>query len=319
MTNLLNSIKSDLLDRRLLPIVVLLGAALVGAVAYAVLAGGGSGSPSTPVAAIPSPSVSVGSRAVTLAAADPHAAVSETTDGTSFQRREGAHDPFVQLPAAAPAKSQGLASLAKSTGTSSTASSPPAEQTTATKPSGGGTTPTPAPQPAPHKTKVVHRLVFHVGVLFGLAPTTPGQTSQLTPYADLKRLEPLPSPSDPLVVFEGVSSDRKSAIFTLTREAIVKGGAVCLPSSVQCEAVQLAVGQSEELQYLEPSGQSVTYELALVSIAWHETTEAKAARLDRPTHAGQALLRRLDPPLLRHLRFSSAKGVLFYVAAHRRR
>ncbi len=314
MNELLNSIKSDLLDRRLLPIVVLLGLALAGAVAYAVLAG--SGSTATPAAATPSASVPGGtSRSVTLAAADPHAAVSETTEGESYQRREGAHNPFLALPSTtaktetAPAK----ASAASPT-SSSTSSSAPTGQTTATTPSGGGgTTPTPSPQPAPHKPKVVHRLVFHVGVLFGLAPTTPGQTSQLTPYADLKRLEPLPSTSNPLVVFEGASADRKSAIFTLAREAIVKGNATCLPSSLQCEAIELAVGQSEELQYLEENGQSVTYELSLVSIAWHETTEAKAARLNRPNHAGQALLRRLNPAVQRHLRFSSAEGVLVYV------
>jgi hypothetical protein len=312
MNELLNSIKSDLLDRRLLPIVVLLGLALAGAVAYAVLAG--SGSTATPVAATPSVSVPGGSsRSVTLVAANPHAAVSETTEGESYQRREGAHNPFLALPSTA---AKTTTAPAKSSAASSTpASSAPTGQTTATTPSGGGgTTPTPSPKPAPKKPKVVHHLVFHVGVLFGLAPTTPGQTSQLTPYADLKRLEPLPSASDPLVVFEGASADRKSAIFTLAREAIVKGDATCLPSSLQCEAVELAVGQSEELQYLEENGQSVTYELSLVSIAWHETTEAKASRLDRPNHAGQALLRRLNPAVQRHLRFSSAKGVLVYIA-----
>jgi hypothetical protein len=278
----------------------------------------GSGSTATPVAATPAPSVPGGtSRAVTLAAADPHAAVSETAEGQSYQRREGAHNPFLALPSttAKTATAAARASAASSTPTSSA----PTGQTTATTPSGGGgTTPTPSPKPAPHKPKVVHRLVFHVGVLFGLAPTTPGQTSQLTPYADLKRLEPLPSANNPLVVFEGASADRKSAIFTLAREAIVKGNATCLPSSLQCEAVELAVGQSEELQYLEENGQSVTYELSLVSIAWHETSEAKAARLDRPARAGLELLRRLNPPVQHHLRFSSARGVLVYFTHHRR-
>ena len=42
MTDFLGSLKADLLDRRILPILVLLGVALVGALAYAVLGGGGS-------------------------------------------------------------------------------------------------------------------------------------------------------------------------------------------------------------------------------------------------------------------------------------
>ncbi len=50
MNDFLNSLKSDLLDRRLLPILALVGVALIAAVAYAVL-GGGSSTSSTPTAA----------------------------------------------------------------------------------------------------------------------------------------------------------------------------------------------------------------------------------------------------------------------------
>jgi hypothetical protein len=323
MTDLLNSLKSDLTDRRLLPILLALGLLLVGAIAYGVLAGGGSSSSPSPVAAVASPGLSQhSSPAVSRAPANSSAAVSETAEGARYQRGGGAHDPFLALPSAAPAKSR--AATTTSGGGSATSSSPSTApstggQSTSTKPSSGGGGTSPAQPTTPPKPKRVHKLTFTVGVLFGLAPTTPGQTSQLTPYASLKRLEPLPSASNPLIIFEGVSSSRKNAIFTLARETIVKGSATCLPSTLQCEAIDLAVGQTEELQYLEPSGQSVTYELALVSIAWHETTvttNAKTARLDRPAHVGQALLRRLDPPIQSHLHFSASRGVLVYLAHH---
>ncbi len=251
---------------------------------------------------------------VQQAAANPNAAVAETTDGARFQHRAGAHNPFTPL--ASPAPKQ--AATTSSASSSKSSSSSPESKSGSTTPSsgGGGATPTQPSTPAPKKPKIVHKFVATVGVLFGLAPTTPGQLSQLTPYAAVKRLEPLPSSSNPLIVFEGVGSSRKSAIFTLTREAILKGNAICLPSASQCEAIDLGLGGAEELSYLEPSGQTVTYELVLQSVAWHEVTYAKAARLNRAGHAGAALLRRLAPPVLSDLRFSSAKGVLFFVAHH---
>ncbi|MFI5010300.1 MAG: hypothetical protein ACHQDY_08515, partial [Solirubrobacterales bacterium] len=52
LLEMLKSLKNDLLGRRLLPFVALAGVALLGGVAYAVLAGGSSSS-STTVAAIP--------------------------------------------------------------------------------------------------------------------------------------------------------------------------------------------------------------------------------------------------------------------------
>ena len=49
MTDFLSSLKADLLDRRLLPLVALVAVGLVAAVAYAVLGGGSSAA--TPTAA----------------------------------------------------------------------------------------------------------------------------------------------------------------------------------------------------------------------------------------------------------------------------
>jgi hypothetical protein len=313
MSDLLSSVKSDLLDRRMLPIALLLVLALAGAVAYAEFGGGSSSSstaalPSTPASVGSSGSAASGSQlAVKQAPANPNAAVSETPSGARFRHRGGAtssaHDPFAALPSKAAAQTSASASTPSSS--SSSPSSPSSPSTSESS------TPTPT-QPTPAKPKVVHKAVFTVSVLFGLAPTTPGQLSQLTPYAHLKRLEPLPSASAPLLVFEGVGASGKGAIFTLAREAILKGEATCLPSATQCEAIDLALGQSEELSYLEPNGETVAYELSLSSIDHKEVSTAKAARLQREDKAGAKLLRRLDPSVLANMRFSFAKGVLVY-------
>jgi hypothetical protein len=326
MNEQLSSLKSDLSDRRLLPILLLLGLLLVGAIAYSVLAGGGSGS-SAPSAAVASPSAAPGSLpAASQAPVNPNAAASETTDGAQYQRQGGAHDPFVPLASPASAsKTQtatggSTASSASTTSSSPAVSAPSSSTTQPSSPStssGGGTNPSQPSKPAPSKPKRKPQPVYMVAALFGVAPTTPGQLSQLTPYADLKRLEPLPSASEPRIVFSGASAGGKGAIFTLAGEAILKGEGTCLPSGSQCEAIELTVGQAEELSYFEPSGQTVVYELKVVSISKKEASAATAARLNHRDKAGQALLRRLDPAVLRDLRFSSARGVLVYLT-HRR-
>jgi hypothetical protein len=321
MNDLLTSLKSDLLDRRLLPVLVLLGAILAAAVAYAVL-GGGSNSSSTPVARV-APS-NIGSSgpalAVSAATSNQNAAVAETTEGARYQHHSGARNPFAPLTShKASSEASSTSSSSSTSGSSTSGSSTSSSQPGSSGSTGGGTTPvapaTPA-EPTPPAKKQKPKTVYVVDILYGPAPTTPGQLSQLTPYAGLKRLEPLPSASNPKIVFSGVSDTGKGAIFTLVGEAILKGEGGCMPSDTQCEAVVLAAGKTEEFDYVEANGQSATYELKVVSIAKRQASAATAARLNRRNRVGAALVRRLAPAVLKHLRFSSAKGVLFYVAHH---
>jgi hypothetical protein len=316
MSGLLNSLKSDLSDRRLLPFVIALAAVLVAAVAYAILGGGSSAKPLAAVAPVHMPATGP-ALPVTQAPANPNAAVSETTDGTHFQHHSGSHNPFKPLVSPAAASSSGGAS-SSSTSSSSGKSGSATGGGSSPSSSGGSAPTTPAePEPTPAPKKAKSKSVYVVDVLFGLAPTTPGQLSQLTPYPGVRRLEPLPSASDPRVVFAGVDSSGKGAIFTLAGEAILHGQGTCMPSATQCEAVVLAAGQVEEFTYLEASGSTAVYELKVERISKRQASAARAARLQRRSHAGLVLERRLALPLLRHLRFSAAKGVLVY-ASHRR-
>jgi hypothetical protein len=315
-------LKSDLLDRRMLPLLALLGVGLIAALAYAVLGGGGSSSNAGPTASVtPTPVSPTGpSLPVSQAPADPHAAVAETTEGARYQHHSGAHNPFTPL--ASETKPAGDSTGSTSTGgsesTTSAGGSSTSSQSGSSSGGSGETTPSEPPaQPAPTKPKKP-KTVYVVDVLYGVAPTTPGQVSQLTPYAGLKRLEPLPSASHPRVVYAGVNASGKDALFTLAGEAILNGEGTCVPRPTQCEALALGTGQSEEFGYLEEDGQSVVYELKVVSINPRKANAATAARVNRLDRAGKALMRRLAPPYIRHLRFSSARGVLVY-AAHRHR
>ena len=164
---------------------------------------------------------------------------------------------------------------------------------------------------APAKPETVYR----VAVQFGVIPAgLTAASAQLTPYENLKRQAPLPSAKRPLVVFRGVAAGGKSATFTLVGEAILRGVAKCLPSASQCQAIELKTGQSEEFEYLPPTGAAVTYELQLESITSTKATASAARRAFRgESKAGRELLRRIGLVALPGLRYSQAKGVLVLV------
>jgi hypothetical protein len=310
MTDFLNSLKADLLDRRLLPILALVGVGLVAAVAYAVLGGGSTAAtppPRTPTAHIP------GGIAVSESPANPVHAVAETTSGASAQRGGYSHDPFNALPGAAkPATSTAVATSISSSSTKSGGSSTTTTKSGSSAPAQGESKPTATPTPAmsPKATTV-----YHVSVLFGVPPAVPPPTGvPLTPYNNLKLLTPLPSARQPLIIFRGVTAGGKNTIFTVVGEVILRGNAVCLPSASQCQEIELKPGQAEQLEYLPPNGQAVTYELRVVSAAAAKASSAAVAKMRRGvSQAGRAVLRSAGLLAIPGLRFSSVVGVLTYV------
>jgi hypothetical protein len=254
MNEFLNALKADLLDRRLRALMLLLVAGLIGAVAYAAL-GGGSSAPAVTAPALTPGTLSRGSIAPVAAGANPNQALAETPAGASKQRDGATRDPFNPLPG----------------------SSSPAPGAAGSKPgTAKGSTPTKsggalfellsklAPKPAPKPTTT-----WSVSVLMGQVPAgTPAQSAVLTPYQHLKFQQKLPSPELRLLSFDGVSGDGKQAKFKLIGELIPRGGlAKCSPSPTQCQTIALEVSQSEELEYLPPSGPAQVYELQVASIA----------------------------------------------------
>jgi hypothetical protein len=303
------ALKDDLLDRRLLPVLLVVGVALVAAVAYAVH-GGGSSTPATPVASS-SPGVSspVAGVAVSQAPVNPNRPVSETTNGAPKQHGGNARNPFTPLVSAKKASS------AASNGTSTT-SSPTSSGTSPS--SAGGTTPAPKETtPAKPKVYVHYHVTAQLGVVPVVAEGAPPQPAQLKTYKDLALDEPLPGKANPQLVYLGVVlSTGKDAVFALTGEAILHGSATCKPSPTQCQAIELQVGQSEILEVLEPDGASVTYELKLASITKSVSTASTArahAALRVQAKATRELTRRA--PKLSELRYSPWGGGLV-LAAH---
>jgi hypothetical protein len=327
-----NSLKADLLDRRLLPIVIVVGAGLAAALAYAALGGGGSGGataqppPSTPLAP--------GSAVIAVTPVQPSAgrAVAETTSGASQQRRGTSRNPFTPLPGAA---STGTSTSSTGTSASTSASiskistsssgvsgstgsgSSPTVASSVSTSSGSAnsgsehgatshTSPTPKPvQPAKPQT------LYSVTAAFGAARPGALQSGvELAQYASLKRQQALPSAKQPRIVFRGVGAGGKSATFTLVGEALLRGAAACVPSPSQCLAISLKPGQTEELEFLAPDGTVASYQLQVLSIARVKASAAAAQRLRAVSKAGGLILSRNGLEPLPGLRYSPQQGIL---------
>jgi hypothetical protein len=313
MSEFFNSLKDDLLDRRLLPLLALVAVALAAAVGYAALGGGGSSSTTPPAPSSPSPQASTktGSIAVTPATTGAQQPVAETTYGASHQHGGSSRNPFTPLPGAKTASTSTPAATSGSSSPSSGPSSSTPSTSAAPTKSSGGTSPAPTTPAKPTPTKP--KVAYQVDVLFGAGPVGAiPPTIQLTPLNDLTRLQPLTSAGgEAPLVFAGVAAGGKSAIFTLVREVILHGPAVCGPSASQCQTIRLSPGQTEELEYIVPGGQSLLYKLQLISITAVKASAAKAASLFRTeSKVGRALLRRDGLSALPGMWYSQTKGVV---------
>jgi hypothetical protein len=314
MSAFLNSVKADLLDRRIAPLVAVGVVALLAAVGY--VAFGGSSSSSTPATGS-TPALSAAAGGIAVSQPTTSKAVAETTNGVAEQRQGASRNPFAPLPSVARLQA---AETAKTSSATSVATSPPSSSSSSESSStgsGSGSVTQPKSEPAPStpakpSNPAKPQPVYDVAVLFGvIPPETPAESAQLTPYENIKLFTALPSAQLPLIAYRGVTAKGKSATFTLVGEVILHGGAVCLPSASQCQAIGLKAGQTEQLEYLTPGGQAITYELRIVSISSKSASAASVkGLLGDSSKAGRELLSREGLMTLPGLRYSPHAGVL---------
>ncbi len=306
MNEFLGSLKADLLDRRLLPLVALVAAGLVAAIAYVVLDGGSSAA--TPTAAAPSVSSSTAAGLET-SQKTPETAVAEVTSGAAVQHHGDARNPF--LPLSQPKAKTATTSTSSSSSTTSSSSS--TSSSGAATGSSGGSTPSTPSTPTKPSTPAKPKTIYHVAVMFGQLPVA--ATTPLTPYENLKLLTPLPSSTQALIVFRGVTAGGKSATFTLVGEAILHGEGSCLPSATQCEAIDLQSGKAEQLEYLSSTGQVLSYELKVTSITSEKASTASVKyALHGESKAGRELLSHDGLMAIPYLHYSADAGVLVFAS-----
>ena len=323
MSEFLSSIRADLTDRRLLPVVGLVAACLVAAIAYAVLGGSGGAGESSSPSGVPTVTPPAG---IAVTGTTPEHAVAETTDGFKEQSSGKARNPFNPLPGsgstASTAKTASAGSSSSSSGSSSAGSTEAVGSTTETGSSGGTETKT---ESQSKKKAQKPKTVYDVAIEFGtLPPGITPETAQLTPFTKLKLQTPLPNATTTVLVFRGVTAKGKSATFSIVGEAFPAGTGVCLPSAVQCEAVDLKPGETEQFSVYNADGSSTIYELRVLTIVAEKNAakgSAKSARAAsvsgwQESKAGWELLRKAGRLALPFLRYSSQPGVLVFAPRH---
>lgn len=320
VNELLESIKADLLSRRLLPMLVALSIALAAAVVYAAT---GAGSTSVPAPSSTTPTSPGGSPAsavpLSVAPANPHEAVAETPSGARFQRKAPERDPFTPLVSAAAAKaaSGGTSTSTKGGRSSSgagakTGGSSPGSGATGGSTTGTGTTPAPATKPA---AKVAPK-PKHVGLTpkqsYRVALSLTSQGGNLDAIESLQRLSGLPSEQQPLLLYLGVLEGGHDALFVVQPGTVVSGPGGCTPGPTDCEILSLAPNQIESLAVSAGGGASnvALFAVTAVKVDNHPTvTAADRARREAAAY-GRALLQNSTLPALALFEYQPAVGAV---------
>jgi hypothetical protein len=263
---------SELIERRLWPVALLLVAALVAVPLLLVKSSPGAGDGTA--ASTPAP---VASAADLHTLDGPVVSVAEHGDTTDAPLRGHEKNPFRQQHVPPEPKA------AKATDTTSTtpASTPSDTGSTGTSGGSGGGG---APDQPPAKTYVRASVDLRFGPAAGA----------LHKIDDVPRLTPLPNAAHPVVVFIGMRRDHETAVFLVSTDVRARGEGRCVPSKSVCQAIELREGQVAFLDFRADDGTVTQYELDLDRITLHETTskaEAQSAYA-RVSRAGARLLRR---------------------------
>jgi hypothetical protein len=303
----LERILSDLRDKRLWPLALVLLAALVAV--PVLLSKGGSGTP--PVAQAP---------AATQAAAPAGLPVVSSSSAPSGGKLKGSsRDPFHQLVSGA---ASGVASAVNatagttvntgSTGTSTTpssgASSNSASNTgTSTSTSTTTTTttiPTGTPKPAPSGLKDTQSYAVKLAITNGA-----GGVDTIDP---LERLSVLPSKQQPMLVELGVLKGGARVLFAVQPGALVRGAGTCIPGPVDCELLSLPQDQTVTLGTESASGVQTVALFAVTGItAADHSSVAAANRARQATSAdGRAQLASSSSTALSLFRYDPSAGAL---------
>jgi hypothetical protein len=315
MSDLLNSIKTDLTSRRMRPLLVFAGVALLAAIGYVALAGksGGNSTPSNNsslvahVPPVPGPTVA-------SAPANPNAAVSETTAGVNYQHGGKMRDPF------APLKSKSSKSAAKSSAGASSASggqSGSSSESSGGSPSGSsGSSPSSGEsgKSSPPSTSIA---LYHVDVTLQRLSEEGKPVGEAQVFHNVSTLQPLPSKHKHLIAPKGVADGGQGVVFVLMTEAILHGNASCVPNAGDCQAIDVHLHASEELQYQQEDGSVTAYRLTVTKIEKISVTGGSASAASvRGSAAGRALISRMHLSIPDSVSFGGPLGTI--VGATRR-
>jgi hypothetical protein len=135
---------------------------------------------------------------------------------------------------------------------------------------------------------VLRYFYFSVNVVYGHVGSVP-KTRDNVP-----RLAPLPSGSDPLVVYLGVANDNKTAVFLVSDEAQPTGTGKCLPSRFNCQFLDMKAGDSDLFKVKRADGTTYEFTLSLtaVKLVWTKSLAVSKAAHARVSKTGRKIVAR---------------------------
>jgi hypothetical protein len=279
--SVINDTLRFLVGRRLWPVAILLIAAA--AAVPMLLAKDPAPTPAQ------APTVAVKADKDAVLAEDP--IVTQASDGDRSGRRQvlgSRKDPFKPKATPTPTPTPEVAAQSTTGSTGPSAGSPAAAGGT------GTTGASPAPDtttPVVPKKKTYE--LYELTVRFGASSAgRPGRRN-------VRRLQALPSNSNPVLIYMGVLDDKKTAVFLLDSGVVAQGDGECKPSRNQCETIHIRQGETEFFDVSDGSGDSTgqasgaQYELDVIKIHKTTTTDAKKASKARASVSkkGQMILR----------------------------
>ena len=265
MTDLLHDLFDDLREKRLLPVALVLLAALVAVPLVLMKPGGDEPASDSAAGATPAPQSAV----VGAVGGGP----SEGSDLGFFDSK----DPFKSgVKVKRPGAGNGVAQLVNPPATlpGATGSGPVGAAPTGGGPSGGApkdlvppnTVTQKTPSTTPRLRRVRRDYMYVVDVKFG-------QTGSERTRKGVKRLSILPNDRNPVVIVLGVAADAKRAVFLVDSRASQSGEGACRPSVKSCTFLYLRREDDRDEQFLTDD-QGREYHLTLLGIRKIELKKA---------------------------------------------
>ena len=249
--NFLQPLITDLREKRLWPVVVVLVGALV---AVPVLL--------AKPAPKPEPAIAATGAGATITSPISGLPVVELSTTPQFSHLPGhGRDPFTQQTSTTSTSSTASTSTSVSSssgGTTSTTGSHGSSSSTGSNAGGGGTTGNTGSSTTTTQTTTTTTPVTPPGLTptesYGVTIAITKPSGGLDTIAPVERLTPLPSGQQPLLIELGVLKGGSAVLFVVAPGTSLSGPAKCLPGRIDCQIISLAPNQIESLSVKGANG-----------------------------------------------------------------
>jgi hypothetical protein len=308
----LRSLAADLGDKRLWPIVIVLGViALAVPIGVAVTTSSPAPKSIAVTPAVPSQPAGTPAPGQALQAiAGP--GIPKSIHYTGVER-----DPFRTAVGAV-----STAANAATAAASTSATAVKVATTPTTSSAGGSSSPTPA---ASKRTTTTTSPVQTVAPTTAVSvPTVPNLTSSESyvvdvavkdatgthSYKNIERLSLLPSNGLPALIFLGVLKGGQKAVFLNTGHTVASGSSTCVPSRSDCQLVEMRPGFGLHIKLTDPSLGGQTFDVSVRAIGVERHSSTATARKARKLEyvPGRQLLRLVNASALPSFQYSSGHG-----------